>query len=181
MNLLYKGGYAERFTKVTHLIDKKNVLELCFGDTRIAEFCRRNGIEWTGYDLSSNFVKEARVKKFNAHQANLAELTEFPSADICIICGSLCYFYPDLPAMLSKMLRASPKIIISEPVINLSAQKGLLGSLVRKMPFLEGSAKYFRFDEKSLMDALELYSKKLNFRYAITERFNKDMIVVLEQ
>ena len=67
MSLLYSGSYYRRFAAVTKLIRGKKVTELCFGDTVIADYCRKHGIEWTGYDINPHFIKRAAAKKFKVH------------------------------------------------------------------------------------------------------------------
>ena len=54
MTLLYKGRYRARFARVAALLrdEDQTVLELCFGDVAIAEYCRSHGKSWIGLDVS---------------------------------------------------------------------------------------------------------------------------------
>src|SRR5688572_15763466 len=131
MNVLYAGGYKERFNRVIEQIrdlpPNSQILELCFGDTYIADHCKRNGHHWRGIDLNNHFVEQAKKLGYDAHVEDLTISKELPKADVCIMIGSLYHFYPNTPSILSKMLNAADTIIISEPVSNLSSRKGIIG------------------------------------------------------
>src|SRR3989344_2200070 len=73
MGILYHGDYTGRFTRLMDLIHPgdKTIVELCFGDIYIAEFCRNNDKKWIGYDLNPSFVQHARRQGFNAIQADV--------------------------------------------------------------------------------------------------------------
>ena len=62
MNMLYGGSYRERFDKMIPPIQGQNVVELCFGDAIIADYCRRNQIRFIGFDMNEEFVRYAQKK-----------------------------------------------------------------------------------------------------------------------
>jgi hypothetical protein len=107
MNLLYAGGYKERFRKIARLLEDfpkgAQVLELCFGDTYIAEFCKNNGYGWLGIDLNAEFVKHAQRLGFDARLDDLTMVDNLPKAHACIIVGSLYHFHPNELSLLTKM------------------------------------------------------------------------------
>ncbi|MGQ0829903.1 MAG: hypothetical protein ACT4ON_16070 [Bacteroidota bacterium] len=184
MNILYVLGYKQRFEKVIKIIEHykpKSVLELCFGDVFIAEYCKVNGIEWTGIDLNKSFVDNAVRKGLNARSADLLNLSELPKAEVCVIMGSLYHFYTDVHMLLSKMLEASDKIIISEPVKNLSDQKNLLGRIAKRSANAGKGDETFRYTEKTLQKLLEEESKKLNFSFKAIDSYKKDSIITIEK
>jgi methyltransferase family protein len=180
MSLLYKGDYYRRFHPVSKLISGKTVTEICFGDTIIAEYCRKNGIRWTGIDINPVFIDNALKKGFNAVRQD-ALSSPFPPADICIICGSLYHFHEDAEKIISKMLACAPLVIISEPVINLSDNKGIIGKLAKASANINGKEHAFRYTKKTLTALLDDLAEKLGFQYQITEQFNKDLILVLKR
>ena len=180
MSLLYKGAYYKRFEPVFKLISGKAVTELCFGDTIIAEYCQKNGITWTGIDNNAPFVEDAFKKGFVAVQKDVLN-TRLPEADTTIICGSLYHFHDDLEKLISKMLISAPLVIISEPVINLSNNKGIIGKLAKASANVNGKEQPFRYTKKTLVKAMDDLSEKLNFQYRIAEEFDKDLILVLKR
>jgi hypothetical protein len=177
MNLLYNGGYYKRFDAIRKLINGQKVVEFCFGDTIIADFCKKNGIDWTGYDINPVFVKNATDKGFTAYLADLNETDEFHSADICIIAGSFYHFHSDPSKILKKMFSCSNTIILSEPVMNLSDRKGIIGKLAKASADVNGKEQGFRFTEMSLLKVLNELSKELNFNYNVSRRISKDLII----
>ena len=177
MGLLYKGRYYRRYAAVCRLIEGKKVTELCFGDTVIAAHCRENGIEWTGYDINPGFIKRAAGKGFHVVPCDIKMMKEFASADVCIICGSLYHFHEELPALFAKMLGCAPVILLSEPVINLSAGKGIIGKLARASAGVNGQRQEFRYTEETLTAALEALKQQSGFSYSIEGRVAKDIII----
>ena len=157
------------------------MLELCFGDIQIAKFCRKKNIQWTGFDRNESFVRHAKENGFDARRADLNAMKEFPAADLCIMSASLYHFIDDLENMLTKMLKSSGKILISEPIINVSNSRGIIGFLARKCTYCGETRKGFRFDKNSFPETLNYYSKKLNFRLQVIGRFSRDLTVIIER
>lgn len=180
MNLLYKGNYTNRFDSVCEQIQGKTVTELCFGDTIIAAYCKKKGISWQGFDINRNFVNKALEKGFSAKHADIRNIN-LPSAETVIICGSLYHFHDQLEKLLTQILVASSRIIISEPVINLSSRKGIIGKLAKGSAAVEGEEQHFRFSEKTLLAEMERLSQKLSFKYEIAGRISKDIVIIITQ
>ncbi len=181
MSVLYKGNYYKRYEPICKLICGYKVTELCFGDTIIADYCNKKNIEWTGYDINSAFVKNAVNKGFKAHLENIHSIHQFAPADICMIVGSLYHFHDDIETLFEKMLRCAPQVIISEPVINLSHKKGIIGKLAKVSATIHGAKQDFRYTEKTLLLTLDILSKKFNFRFEIAEQMSKDLIIVINK
>ncbi len=179
MFLLYKGNYYKRFKPVLKNISGNKVMEVCFGDTIIAEHCKKNGILWTGIDINEIFVKYAVKKGFNAEQLDLEQINDLPKADTFIISGSLYHFQNDQESLFKKMLDCAPQMIISEPVINLSNNKGIIGKLAKASASVNGKTQAFRYTEKTLLETIEQLSKKLKFKYRVESLFDKDLIIVI--
>jgi hypothetical protein len=181
MNLLYAGKYYDRFDWIRKLIKGKKMVELCFGDTIIADFCRKNNIAWTGYDINPVFVENAASKGFDANLMDVNLLEKIASADVCLIAGSLYHFHSDPKKLISKMLSGADQIIISEPVINLSDRKGIIGKLAKASANVNEEKQSFRYTERSLLKMLDDLSPELEFTYEIAGRVSKDMIIVINK
>lgn len=181
MSLLYRGNYYRRFRPVLRLVSGKRVTEICFGDTIIAEYCRKRSIVWTGIDINEVFVANAIKKGLSAERNDIFSIAKLPEADTCIICGSLYHFNMSLESLFTKMLECAPQIIISEPVNNLSHNKGIIGKLARASANVDGKKQAFRYTEETLLDALSELSKKLKFEYTLVDRFDKDVIILIKK
>jgi hypothetical protein len=179
MKLLYRGKYKQRFDQVTPLLDGKSVVELCFGDVQVAHYCSRNHISWTGFDVNPAFVAYALKEGFQAQCTNLATIEALPQADICLMIGSLYHFHHEFEAILTKMLRCAPKVVLSEPVINLTNRQDWIGKLAGRSARITNKDESFRFTKASLLQMLTNYSKQLGFTYQVIKEFDKDLIVVL--
>ena len=183
MNLLYLGRYRKRFNVVIQQIkllpSGASILELCFGDVYIAEFCKKAGYHWKGLDINKHFVKTAQQMGFDADYADLEALEVFPKGDACIMMGSLYHFHSNTAAILSKMLQATDNIIISEPVSNLSSNQGLLGFLARRAANAGKGNETFRYDKSSFMAMIDANSKPLGYDRTIIEEQGKDLVVKL--
>ena len=62
MNVIYTGSYKKRFDAIMKCIatyKPGTVLELCFGDTIIANYCKQKNINWFGIDINETFVNRA--------------------------------------------------------------------------------------------------------------------------
>jgi hypothetical protein len=178
MNVLYSLKYKKRFYDIIDRISENDtsILDLCFGDTIIADECKRRKISWTGFDLNSYFVLRAKKKGYLALEADLVAIEKFPIADVCIMCGSLYHFIDEIESVLSKMLQSAPKIILSEPVQNLSSQKGLLGSVAKIMTNAGKGHENFRFNKETIIETLEVYKTKLHFNYTIVST-QRDILI----
>lgn len=181
MSLLYKGNYYKRFEPIIKQIEGKKVTEICFGDIVIAEYCKNHKLAWIGIDTNENFVKNAVKKGFYAQLSDVDKVAEFPKADTCIISGSLYHFHENLERLFTKMLVCAPHIIISEPIINLSNNKGIIGKLAKASANVNGKKQAFRFTKKTLLETLDLLSTKLNFNYSVVDKIDKDLIIVIKK
>lgn len=180
MNVLYAGKYRERFEEVMRFVgpEVKRVVELCFGDIRIAEACRCRGIEWQGYDANPVFVNHARQKGFAAFEANLLEPVNLPAGDLCVMMGSFYHFHGHEGNLIAGMLKAAPQVILSEPVRNLSSAPGLVGYLARRAAGTGLGQTGFRFNDETLLSLLDELSGKAGFQYEVLSR-KRDWIVRL--
>ena len=185
MNILYAGNYKKRFSKIIDVIEQeapKSVLELCFGDTFIAAYCSKKNIVWTGIDINEHFVERATKKGFKAICSDILLPGSFGTNDLCLISGSLYHFNPSQRIdLFQKMLSASKKIIICEPIRNLSDQKGLIGFIARRSANAGKGNEHFRYNEQSLQAVLHELGKILGFTHKVVGVIKKDIIIVIEK
>ncbi|HXC04312.1 MAG TPA: class I SAM-dependent methyltransferase [Bacteroidia bacterium] len=183
MSMLYTGSYQARLKPVLDILGvlkPASVLELCFGDIYIAAYCRARGITWTGIDINTRFVNFARNRGYEATTGDVLKIG-FPETEVCIITGSLYHFQQTgLQPFLEKVFRHTDKLIVSEPVINLSSDTGVTGTLARKFSRTRLAEESFRYTRKSLTEALDQLAGPLHFRYRILSEFKKDMIILVE-
>lgn len=182
MNLIYTGSYAKRFKTITAVLSQKkpsSVLELCFGDTYIAEYCKSHNIKWQGIDINEGFVNNALVKGFNAIQGDLLG-TNFDKADMVLISGSLYHFAPGhVEELFEKVFKITSMFLISEPVKNLSSDGGLIGFIAKRSANAGKGNEHFRYTEETLMKDLNTFSVKFNYGIQKMGFMKKDMVVLL--
>jgi hypothetical protein len=185
MNALYLGNYKNRFLKIIEVIEQESpnsIVELCFGDTFIAAYCHKKNIAWRGIDINAGFVERAQEKGYDAVCDDILLLDSFRKNELCIISGSLYHFNPSQRLTLfQKMFSSSKKILISEPIRNLSDQKGFIGSLARRSANAGKGHESFRYNEQSLKAVLNELSRVLNFTFNIVGFIEKDIIILLEK
>jgi len=186
MNMLYAGGYRGRFDHITenlmNLTAGTRILELCFGDIYVAEYCKKKGLVWTGIDINNKFVTRARRLGYNAHQSDLVTLDELPKADVCIMAGSLYHFHPHHTfQILEKMVDAADRLIISEPVSNLSSRRGLIGFLAKRAASIGKGNEEFRYNFPLLLATLKEHGSSLDCRVVSVKSIYKDSIIILEK
>src|SRR5579872_6367027 len=181
MNLIYAGNYKERFKKIIEVIDgiaPRSILELCFGDTFIAAYCKKKDISWQGIDINENFVKRAKRMGYSAICKDVLLADPFIKNDLCIISGSMYHFDPvQRIVLLKKILASSEKVIISEPIVNLASQKGIIGFIARRSANAGKGQESFRYNEKSLKSALDELGREFDFSYKIVGFIKKDIII----
>lgn len=178
MHLLYRGGYMTRFERVFSLVRDadETVLELCFGDTVVAEFCGRAGKKWIGSDVSDTFVSHAVKRGFDARKQNILNVQEFPRCDVCIMMGALYHFDKQLPDLFRRIKNASSRFILSEPTRNWACSRGLLGFLARKFTRAVGREENFRFNDRSLISVIDSLKDEIGFTYRVADT-SRDMTV----
>ena len=185
MSLLYLGGYKKRFKPVIEhlakLEPKSKVLELCFADTHLAEYCKQKNLTWQGFDINENFIDTARQKGFDAMYRDLAENTPLPEADVVIMLGSFYHFNKIGNEILTRMFEATDCVILSEPVKNLSDAPGLIGFFARRSANAGKGFETFRYNRETFLNFIEENRDKLSFVLSDVKEQGKDLIVKLNK
>lgn len=181
MNILYAGAYIRRAQKVSELLKGKTITELCFGDTILASECRRKNMKWKGYDVNKRFVDRANKKGFDAVCADVSVTEITDVSDECVMMGSLYHFGSDPGAVILKMLEISDRVIISEPVKNLSNPDKVTGRIFARLTSAGKGPESFRFTETGLISLLGELKKKHNFTFEIAGHFRKDLVLIIQR
>ena len=121
-------------------------------------------------------MKNARKQGYNAFQKDLSELNTFPKSDICILLGSLYHFNNEIEPLFQKMLTCAPKIIISEPIVNLSSHKGIIGKMARFFTNAGKGNEEFRFTKDTIIQLLEKLQMQYNFSFTIIS-IKRDILI----
>lgn len=183
MNLLYLGKYNQRFTDMIKAIPPhtKTVVELCFGDIKVASYCKTKGIEWIGYDLNPAFVSYANQQGFQGIRCDLTKFEDFKKSDAYLIQGSLYHFHQMLELFLKRVFKSTDLIIISEPVRNMTQWPWPFSTLAAHMTKVaKNKSEAFRYNETTLLSELTRLSKTLLFSIDVISK-GKDMILILKK
>lgn len=181
MFLLYSGSYSKRLQILFPHIRGKTLNELCFGDTLVAAYCRSHNIDWQGYDVNNYFVKRAVRKGYAAANADIMTLKRLNTGDTALIAGSLYHFINNGDQLFELLMLHHQRVIISEPVINLSSDGNLPGKIARFFSATGAGDASQRFNSGSLYKTIVHYAKKYNFTISESFLFKKDQIFVLDK
>ena len=182
MNLLYLGRYRRRFKDITNLLEQKdnNIVELCFGDIIIAEYCKESARHWVGYDINDVFVNYALKHGHNAVSTDILSLESLPDADVLIFAGSLYHFNENMHKIWQLITSCASKIILSEPVKNITSIKNFVGKIGARASTVRNGAEAFRFDRRSLIEMLDRFKETYNFTYEIVSE-KKDILIIINE
>jgi hypothetical protein len=182
MNLLYLGRYRRRFKDITNLLEQKdnNIVELCFGDIIVAEYCKESARHWVGYDINGVFVNYALKHGHNAVSTDILSLESLPDADVLIFAGSLYHFNENMHKIWQLMTSCASKIILSEPVKNITSIKNFVGKIGARASTVRNGAEAFRFDRRSLIEMLDRFKETYNFTYEIVSE-KKDILIIINE
>jgi hypothetical protein len=133
-----------------------------------------------GLDINQSFVDYAVQNNFNAKCVDLVTIKELDKSGMVIISGSLYHFAPQhTDALFTKILQSTGKILISEPVQNLSSKKGFIGYLARRSANAGKGNEEFRYNEESFNKDIDSICLKFNLDEKLIGFLKKDMIVLL--
>ena len=182
MNFLYSGRYRQRFQDIINVIapEDHRIIELCFGDIYIAEYCKKSLRQWTGYDINDEFVNYALKRGHHAVSADILSLKKLPRADVLIFAGSLYHFNENLHHIWQLMTSCTTKIILSEPIKNITSTKNVIGRIGARASAVRNGAEAFRYERDSLIEMLEYFKKPYNFTYEIVSE-KKDILIIIHE
>lgn len=185
IRLLYGRNTSDRYRNVFKIVQElhaNSIVELCFGDTKVAALCQRNAINWKGIDISSSFVNKAKLNGFDVIQLDLTKNFNLPTSDLVLIQGSLYHFHDELSSFLLSSTARTGYLLISEPTTNLidSTKNALVKKLVGRLTSSHLDEQNFRFTSDSLNNELKIWAQKNKFKlYKIGQNFSRDSLYLL--
>jgi hypothetical protein len=167
MRALYGRHYAARMRVVADRVPLgASVLELCPGPGGLYErHLRARAGAYIGVDVNDRFVTRLRGLGARAMVRDLATgAASLPSADVVIMQASLYHFLPGADTIVDRMLAAArERVIISEPIRNLSSSRVPLVALIGRRaadPGAGGDSHARRFDEAALDRLMAAYGRQ---------------------
>jgi len=180
LNLLYLGRYRQRFDRVLARLDRrrdKRLVELCFGDIYIAQWCVKHRIEYLGIDVNPSFVNWARARGHNVLRADLRERPPLGASDVVVIAGSLYHFHDILDEFIHWAMASTRRLIIAEPIRNWASRNDVWGRIAGRLANAGAGPENFRYDANSLRGELARVSEG---RYSVDcSVYGKDAIAEL--
>ncbi len=135
MRLLYGRNFRARYEALAEEISTgAQVVDLCAGDAYLyRHFLRKKGVTYLGLELSPQFVAAGKAQGVSMREFDVWN-EKIPPAEIVIMQASLYQFLPNAEAVVQKMLVAARrKVIIAEPIRNLSEENSWLGKISRAL------------------------------------------------
>jgi len=182
LNILYLGQYKNRFLSITNSINLKEdekIVELCFGDILIANWCHKNNILWHGIDINDNFIKTAKNNNHSVQKKYVDDQIILPENNLVIIAGSLYHFNKSIINFIDNILSQTSKLIILEPIFNLSNLK-LLNKLLKYSSNIESKSHNFRYTKENLINVFNNLDKN-KFKVSISRPNWKDLLIVIKK
>lgn len=185
IRLLYGRNTSDRYLnvfKIVQELDANSIVELCFGDTKVATLSECNQISWKGIDISTAFVQKAIYNGFDAYQLDLTKNFNLPPSDLVLIQGSLYHFHDKLNRFLLSATAHTGYLLISEPTTNLldSTKNPLFKKLVGRLTSSHLDEQNFRYTSDSLKTELKIWARTNNFKlYKIRQNFSRDSLYLL--
>lgn len=161
--LIYGSSYRYHYEALAREIGASELLELCCGDCQILDFYR--GGSYRGVDINPTFVEHAVRRGLDVVCRDIGTY-DIPKAECILMHNSLYQFYPQHEALIARALQsATEKLIISEPVVNLSSSSNrLVASLARRLTNMGGSVSTKRFNRGEVEDIFQRFgARKVEF------------------
>lgn len=180
MRALYGRHFRARYEALAAEIPEgAQVVDLCAGDCYLYRaFLRRKQVNYLGLELSPQFVRSAQRQGVPVREFNVWR-DEIPAAEIVLMQASLYQFLPRAESVVQRMLKAARgKVLIAEPIRNLSSETNWLGKASRaltKPHAQEAAYSGQRFDEHSLQ---ALFNSFAEFERAFLIPGGREMIGV---
>ena len=130
--ILYGGTYRYHYEALAREIGTLDLLELCCGDCQIVDYYK--GSSFRGIDINPAFVRPAQKRGLDVSFGDISAC-DIPRAECILLHNSLYQFYPNHEALIERALKsATKKLIISEPVINLSSSNNrVIAGIARRL------------------------------------------------
>lgn len=134
MRLLYGRYFEARYAAIAEEVPQgSTIVDVCAGDCYLyLGHLRHKGVAYLGLDISPQLVRWARSHGAPAKEFDLWR-DQVPTAEVVVLQASLYQFVPYVEAIMHKLLCAArDKLVVSEPIHNLSASGGRLFAWVAR-------------------------------------------------
>ena len=164
MRLLYGRHHDARYRSLAALIpEHASVVELCCGP---GELYRRHlsskSVRYVGLDRNPGFIRRVRAAGAMGHVVDVRSCSPLPAADYVLMQASLYQFMPEGSDLIARMLAAARRrVIIAEPIHNLSTSTGPLGPWLARMANPGDGAALDRHDEETLSRLLDQFRPRI--------------------
>ena len=128
MRILYGSHFEDRYKAVAAQIPAgSSVMDVCAGDAYLfTKYLKCKGNEYLAIDNSPFFIRSAQKMNIVCRQLNVLN-DPLPKADVVVMMASLYQFIPQERTIIQKLLGSTrKKVIITEPISNLSSSHNLL-------------------------------------------------------
>ena len=159
----YRRRYRERYLIVARLIpDGVRVVDYCCGDARVyTAHLRHKKVEYLGLDFNAGFIAALRARGVPCRAVDIARAPPVP-AEYSLMMGSLYQFFPLHRALVDKVLSATGRFIICEPLKNHAASPHwLLRTLAHALNDPGDGVKRYRFTAPSFGEFLAPYEPRI--------------------
>lgn len=154
--ILYGRSYRYHYEALAREIGSSSLLELCCGDCQILDFYE--GSSYRGIDINPAFVEPAQRRGLDVSYGDIGSC-DIPKAGCILIHNSLYQFYPQHEELIQRAMKsASEKVLISEPVINLSSSTNkFIAAAAKRLTSMGGSVSTKRFNRQEMEDLFKKY------------------------
>jgi len=181
MLLLYGRHYYSRYRAIAELIpEAATVVDVCCGPGVLyTRYLRKKNVAYTGLDMNEHFVEEMVRRGVQAFVWDMRSDAALPRGDYVVMQASLYHFLPNPRAVLDRMLAAArKKVIVSEPIRNLSDSNSTLLSAIGKRFTNAGSgAENLRFSETSLDELMATFGSRVERSFLIPGGREKVVVI----
>jgi ubiquinone/menaquinone biosynthesis C-methylase UbiE len=163
MMFLYRKNYKDRFRVIAEEIKEgAKVLDVCCGDCALYTLFLKDKVDYTGVDITESFINSAKKKSIDIISLDVS-CSELPQADYVVMQASLYQFMPQHKQIVDRLLKSAlNKVIITEPIVNLSTSDNKLISYIasrsanpgtghKKGRFVEETFRNFFMDNYNLL------------------------------
>ncbi|HEX8184182.1 MAG TPA: class I SAM-dependent methyltransferase, partial [Blastocatellia bacterium] len=171
MLMLYGRHYPSRYRAIADLIPAgASVVDLCCGPALLFNrYLREKNVRYTGLDINAGFIDRLRRNGGRGEVCDLRKDGPLPRADYVVMQASLYHFLPGALPIVERMLKAATeKVIIAEPVRNLTTSNSpLLAKLGRILTNPGLGEQPDRFTEASLDQLFSVYASQVDKAFLI--------------
>ena len=121
---------------------------------------QKNNLNWLGIDINESFILNANKKELNVVREFIDENINLKKSDLVIISGSLYHFNNNIEKFIANILFNTKKLIILEPIFNLSNIRILKKFLISSSN-IESKQHNFRFTKERLKDIFNKLDKSI--------------------